>query len=178
MTEKEKVYFEKIFAKNQGPPTILVRKEAVILDKQDQNLEQQVWQRVRSCREEGSKNDLRQMQREALELAALYRSLAGQLTGKAREQALQLHRGEKANAAALTGIAMVSRRNGENLKLWQPGKEDPKKLLERCYHRSRRCMTEYLSRSPDGEFGVVFDQMARREGQHCLMILQLLGGIL
>ena len=90
----------------------------------------------------------------------------------------RLYAGEKANASALAGIGVLSRQGEEVLKLWQPGKEDPKKLLERCYHRSRRCMTEYLSRSPDGEFGVVFDQMARREGQHCLMILQMLGGIL
>ena len=68
-----------------------------------------------------------------MELAAIYRSLSAQLTGQQREQAVKLHRGEKANGAALAGIGLLSRQNGEHLKLWQPEKEDPKKLLERCY---------------------------------------------
>lgn len=110
-----------------------------------------------------------------MELAAIYRSLSAQLTGGQREQAVKLHRGEKANGAALAGIGLLSRQNGEHLKLWQPEKEDPKKLLERCYHRTRRCMAEYLARSAEGEFGVVFDRMAKREGDHCTLIAELLG---
>jgi len=43
------------------------------MDKQDFNMEQQVWQRVRASREEGTRQDLRQMQQEAMELAAVYR---------------------------------------------------------------------------------------------------------
>lgn len=145
------------------------------MDKQDLTMEQQVWQRVRTSREETPQNDLRQLQQEAMELAALYRSLTGQASGQTRGQLQELYRGEKANASALAGIRRLSRQPGENLKIWQPGKEDLSKLLERCYHRTRRCMTEYLARSADGEFGVVFEKMAKREGQHCLLIAQLLG---
>lgn len=147
------------------------------MDKQDQSIEQQVWQRVHSSREETVRNDLRQLQREAMELAAVYRALAGQLSGRSREQVLELHRGEKANAAALAGIGILSRQRGENLKLWQPGKESPQKALERCYHRTRRIMTEYMARSADGEFGVVFERMAKRAGEHCLLIAELLGSM-
>ena len=64
------------------------------MDKQDWNQEQQIWQRVRADREEGPKNDLRQMLREAMELAAAYRGLLPQLTGMQREQAAKLYRGE------------------------------------------------------------------------------------
>ena len=148
------------------------------MDKQDWNPEQQIWQRVRANREEGPKNDLRQMQREAMELAAVYRGLLSQLTGKHRELVMKLQRGEQANAAALAGIGLLSLQNREQLKLWQPGKEEPVKLLERCYHRTRRCMTEYMARSAEPEFGVVFDRMARREGEHCLLLAQLLGELL
>ena len=145
------------------------------MDKQDRTVEQQVWQRVKAGREDAPGNDLRQLQRDAMELAAIYRNLGGQLTGSPGELAAKLHRGEKANAAALAGIGRLARTGGETLKLWQPGKEDPKKLLERCYHRTRRCMTEYLARSADSEFGVVFDRMAKRESEHCWLIAELLG---
>lgn len=145
------------------------------MDKQSLSTEQQVWQRVNACREEGSKNDLRQLQREAMELAAVYRMLLPQLTGYQREQVMKLQQGERANAAALAGIGKLSRTGGEQLKLWQPGKEDPAKLLERCYHRTRRCLTEYLARSAEAEFGIVFDRMAKREGEHCAVIAEVLG---
>ena len=146
------------------------------MDKHDQKMEQQVWQRVRSCAEEEKpNNDLRQMQREALELAALYRGLSGQLTGKAREQVLTLYRGEKDNASALAGIRILSRQSGETLKLWQPGKELPQRVLERCYHRTRRCVTEYMARSADGEYGTIFRKLAQREEDHCVLIAELLG---
>lgn len=145
------------------------------MDKQDRHTEEQVWQRVRACREEAPKNDLRQLQREAMDLAAVYRNLTSQLTGKPQEQVRQLYAGEKANATSLAGIGKLSRMGGENLKLWQPGKEEPQKVLERCYHRTRRCMTEYLARSAEGEFGMVFARMARREEEHCCLIAELIG---
>lgn len=175
MTEKEKAFFEKIFANKDPLVTILVLKEAMTMDKQDLLTEQQVWQRVRSCREEGEKQDLRQLQREAMELAALYRNLSSQMTGKLQEQVKQLYMGEKANAAALAGIGMLSHQQGENLKLWSPGREEPQRMLEKCYHRTRRCLTEYMARSADGEFGVVFQKMAEREIAHCVLIAELLG---
>ena len=147
------------------------------MDKQDINLEHQVWQRVRSNREEAGKNDLWQLQREAMELAAIYRSLSAQMAGKLQEQMKRLYAGERANAAALAGIGKLSRQGSENLKLWQPGKEEPSRLLERCYHRTRRCMTEYVARSADGEFGTVFERMAKREGEHCALIAEVLGSL-
>ncbi len=145
------------------------------MDKQDWNVEQQIWQRVRANREEGSKNDLRQLRREAMELAAVYRGLLSRMTGRQREQVARLHQGEQANAAALAGIGILSHQNREQLKLWQPGKEEPQKLLERCYHRTRRCMMEYMARSAEAEFGVVFEKLAKREGEQCGIIAELLG---
>lgn len=117
------------------------------------------------------------MQREAMELAAIYRSLAARMAGKTQEQLMKLYRGERENAAALAGIGVLSRQMGENIKLWQPEREDAGRLLERCYHRTRRCMTEYLARSAEGECGVVFERLAKRAGDHCVMIAQLLGGM-
>ena len=143
----------------------------------DKTREGQVWQRVRSAAEEAPRNDLRQLQREAMELAAVYRGLVAQLAGRQQEHARRLYLGEKANAHTLAGIGRLSRQQGEALKLWQPGKEQPGKLLERCYHRTRRCMTEYMARSAEGEFGSVFQSMAEREREHCAMIAELLGSL-
>ena len=142
----------------------------------DRNV-QQVWQRVRAAGEEVPKNDLRQLQREAMELAAIYRGLMPQLAGRQQEQVRQLYLGEKANGAALAGIGILSHQSEEQLKLWQPGKEPVKKLLEKCYHRARRCMTEYMARAADSEYGVVFQKMADREGQLCTLIAELLGSL-
>ncbi len=143
----------------------------------DKTVEQKVWQRVRSAAEEPPGNDLRQLQREAMELAAVYRGLMPQLSGRQQEQARQLYLGEKANARMLAGIGLLSRQQGEALKLWQPGKESTVRVLERCYHRTRRCMVEYLARSADGEYGAVFRFMADREGEHCVYIAELLGSL-
>ncbi len=142
----------------------------------DRNV-QQVWQRVRSAAEEPARNNLRQLQREAMELAAVYRALVSQFTGRQQEQARRLYIGEKANAAALAGIGILSGQPGEALKLWQPGKEPARKALEKCYHRSRRCMTEYMARSAENEFGTVFQKLAEREEAHCALIAELLGSL-
>lgn len=147
------------------------------MDKQEWSKEQQVWQRIRSAQEEGQKNDLRQLQREAMELAAIYRGLMPRMKGHQQEQLARLHQGERNNAAVLAGIGILSHQNPEHLKLWQPEKEEPKKLLERCYHRTRRCLTEYLARSAEGEFGVLFERMAKREAEHCMIIAEVLGNL-
>ena len=147
------------------------------MDKQEQSTEQQVWQRVRGARNQASGSDLRQLQREAMELAAVYRSLASRMAGKNQARIKRLQAGETANAEALAGMGILLRQDGERLKLWQPGTEDPKRLLERCYHRTRRSVTEYLARSADGEVGIVFERMAKRAAEHCALIAEVLGGI-
>lgn len=139
--------------------------------------ELEVWQRVLSCREETPKHDLRQLRQESMELAAIYRNLSPRVSGTNQEQVKRLYRGERANAAALAGIGKLSRREEERLKLWQPGNEEPRRVLEKCYHRTRRCVTEYLARSADGEFGLVFGKLAKRGEDHCLWIAEILGSL-
>ena len=99
------------------------------------------------------------------------------MTGRSQELMKQLYTGERANAQALAGIGILSRSSGEVLKGWQPGKEDPGKQLLRCYHRTRRCMTEYLARSAEAEYGVVYQKLADREGHHCTLIAEVLGSL-
>lgn len=176
MTEKEKLFSKKYSQKTDAASYTGIE-GGDYLDNYDHPDEQRVWQRVHACQEEGRRQDLRQLQREAMELAAIYRRLFSVTAGRPREQLMKLYRGERSNAEMLAGIGKLSRSSGENLKLWDPGKEEPAKALERCYHRSRRCMTEYLSRSAEGEFGVVFEKLAKREAEHCTVIAEVLGSI-
>ena len=63
---------------------------------EDRNIESQVWQRVRASAEELPRNDLRQLQREAMELAAIYRNLMAQFAGRQQEQAQERIKAELA----------------------------------------------------------------------------------
>lgn len=135
----------------------------------------QVWQRVFARQEAVAGDDLRAMELAVLELMAVYRSLAGKLTGKPRERVQRLYEGEQAVLSALKGVALLSGRGGELLKPWNPQKEPTAKLLGNCYHKTRRCMTEYMARSAEPEFGVVFQKLAQRSGEHCALIAELLG---
>ena len=143
----------------------------------ESNMQQQVWQRVFARPEEARGEDLRTLLLTAMELAAGYRYLTGVLTGKQRERVRALQKGEAANAACLKGVAVLSGRGEEILKIWSPAKEPPRRLLEKSYHKTRRCMVEYMSRSAEPEFGTVFQKLADREGSHCAMLAELLGSL-
>ena len=145
------------------------------MDMMDPNTQRQVWDRVFSQPGEQPRNDLRPMLMAAMELAAAYRYLLGTLTGKQRERLRGLYEGELANIAALRGISILAGQGEEVLKLWSPAKEPGRKLLETCYHRTRRCMTDYMSRSAEPEFGMVFRKLSDREGEHCAALAEILG---
>lgn len=147
------------------------------MENREEKTEQQVWERVFARPVEPQGSDLRGMLLAAGELAAVYRYLTGVLTGKGREKAKQLYEGELANIACLKGIGLLSGRGEEVLKIWNPSKEPARKLLEKSYHRTRRCMVEYMSHSAEAEFGTVFQKLAEREGAHCAVLAQMLGSL-
>ena len=139
-----------------------------------QNPESQVWQRVFQPPEQPT-SDLRPLRMAVMELAAGYRHLSQTLTGPGKELARRLWEEEQASAACLKGLALLSGGGPEVLKIWDPPKESPQKLLVKCYHKSRRCMVECMTRSAEAEYGTVFRHLADREGQHCALLSQLLG---
>ena len=142
---------------------------------EERSAQAQVWERVFARNGEQPRDDLRELLAAATELAGVYRHLAGTLTGKPRERVRQLYEEELANIACLKGLGILAGRREEVLKIWAPSREPGKKLLEKCYHRSRRCMVNYMGYSAEPEFGVVFQKLAEREGQHCALIAELLG---
>ena len=144
---------------------------------EEQNREQQVWQRVFQRQEEQPRSDLRQLQLAAMELAGIYRHLAGDLTGRQRELVRGLYEAEMETAQCLKGLSILSGRREDVLTIWTPAKEPARKLLERCYHQTRRCMVDYTARSAEPELGPVFQHLAHRAATRCALIAQLLGNI-
>lgn len=145
------------------------------MEKKERSPEQQVWERVFAQKEEPARQELRQLRMAAAELASAYRYLTGIMTGKERTRAAALYQEQLETAACLKGIGILSGQGEEVLKLWKPSKEPARKMLEKCYHRSRRCMVEYMARSAEGEFGTVFRHLADREGAHCTILAGMLG---
>ena len=73
----------------------------------NRDVEQQVWQRVLG-QPEPPRGSLRPMELEAMEAAAVYRKLAGQFSGKGREQLRHLHDMQPEMLACLRGIGRLS----------------------------------------------------------------------
>ena len=133
--------------------------------------EQQVWQRV-WAEPRGGASGLQPLLREAAELAAVYRHLAG----KGHKQAfLELQRGEEKAVRCLRGILALSGEKTAPFRVVPTGKEPMEKEMKRCYHRSRRLMAEYAAAAATPETGLVFQQLAEQERQHCLTLIRLLG---
>lgn len=145
------------------------------MSQQNPNVERQVWQRVHAPPTGSGPRDLQQLIRESSELTAIYTRLQSSLTGCSRELTRQLRQTELSTLHCLQGIGILSHRSGETVKVWEPGRAEPGKLLEQCYHRTRRCATEYTARSLDPEYGEVFRTLAQQCNSQCARIAQLLG---
>lgn len=141
----------------------------------DPAVEQQVWQRVMGKPGPMLGEDLRPLMQMVQELAAVYRRLAGQSTGRSRELLRRLQEGEMANLACLKGIQTL---RGGPMPKGNPlpgDREGAGKALEKCYHRSRRLTGEYTARSAEPEFGGVFYEMAERERRLCALAAEAIG---
>lgn len=138
--------------------------------------EQQVWQRVRGTKGPDTGPEQKQMLLDAMEMAAVYGYLLKNASDQSRELLLRLQEGERANIACLKGIARLRRQELPG-KILPPDREPPQKMLERCYHRSRRAMLGFLAQSAVDEFGEVYRAMADREERHCAWLAQLMGSL-
>ena len=129
---------------------------------EDRDLEKRVWERV-AAREGAPREDMEELLRQARELGEEYRALArlmgdrGELAGVRREQ--------QENARILAGIRALQ----------QGGGSEKQKRLRRCYHRSRRAMTDYASRMAAAEVGLAYQYLSELERRHCIEVLKMLG---
>lgn len=125
----------------------------------NRDVEQQVWQRVLG-QSEPPRGSLRPMELEAMEAAAVYRKLAGQFSGRGREQLRHLHDMQMEILACLRGIGRLSGSGGRKTAQIAVPEEPAAKALEKRYHCARRAVTEYTVRTVDGDFGIVFQHLA------------------
>ena len=129
---------------------------------EDRDLEKRVWERV-AAREGAPREDMEELLRQARELGEEYRALArlmgdrGELAGVRREQ--------QENARILAGIRALQ----------QGGGSEKMQRLRRCYHRSRRAMTDYAARMAAAEVGLAYQYLSELERQRCIEVLKMLG---
>ena len=139
------------------------------MERIDRELEERVWQRIQGQPQAGP-GDLRPLLLLAMEAEAACRQLP---PGPTRER---LVKNAAANAACLRGIGILGGEGGKRQSQAVP-REPARKLIEKCYHRARHLTAEYTARELDGEFGVVYRQMADRERENCALLMELLGGL-
>ena len=129
---------------------------------EDRDLEKRVWERV-AAREGAPREDMEELLRQARELGEEYRALArlmgdrGELAGVRREQ--------QEIGRILAGIRALQ----------QGGGSEKLQRLRRCYHRSRRAMTDYAARVATPEVGLAYQYLSELERQHCIEVLKMLG---
>ena len=82
------------------------------------------------------------MELEAMEAAAVYRKLAGQFSGRGREQLRHLHDMQMEILACLRGIGRLSGSGGGKAAQIAVPEEPAAKALEKRYHCARRAVTE------------------------------------
>ena len=130
---------------------------------EDRELERRVWERVAARESPPREEDLEALLRQAREIAEEYRALAP-LMGD-RSTLAGIRREEQEIARILAGIRVLS----------QGGRSEKLQRLRRCYHRSRRAMTDYAARVATPEVGLAYQYLSELERQHCLEILRMLG---
>ena len=148
------------------------------MEKVDKQLEKRVWQRVQS-RQEATPPPIRQESLKpwvlvALENTAVLRTLQLQLIGKQWEGLRRLEGDCSRIGQALRGICQMQ---GETVRLnpVPTPKEMPRRALEKSFHRTRRLREEMLKRCADGDFGVVFQSLARKCEDLCAALAEMIG---
>lgn len=146
------------------------------MEKLDPNKELQVWQRVM----EGPspvQQDIRPLLLSAWESAAVYRHLLPALTGKQRVRMKVLHDRALQSVDMLKGIQSMSGNPVGKLQHPPIPKEPVRRLLEKSFYRSRNLIIEYTARSPEAEYGMVYQALADQERQTAAALSALIGGL-
>lgn len=148
------------------------------MEKVDKQMEKRVWQRVQS-RQEATPPPVRQDSLKpwvlvAQENTAVLRSLQLQLIGKQWEGLRRLEVDSGRLVQTLRGICQMQ---GESIRLSPvpTPKEVPRRALEKSFHRTRRLREEMVKRCADGDFGIVFQSLARKCEDLCAALAEMIG---
>ena len=137
-------------------------------------MENRVWQRVLAGPEKSGEN-LQPLILAAAETAMEYYHLLRRSSGKNREALQQLYDRTRVNLNCLRGLQTMRFGSAGKVGNLPASGENQRKIMETCYRRTPRAMTEYTARSAEPEFGAVFAVMAQREQSNAALIAEILG---
>lgn len=144
------------------------------MDTIDPKKAQRVWARVTGGTAAARPESPKALVLSCQESAQMYLALSKNLHTQAGERLRQLYEQERRCVAALRGICLLQ---GEAVKLpaANAGKEPPRRMLEVCCRRAFRMAAECEFRASDPEFGMAFAELARRQRESGMTLLELLG---
>ena len=138
----------------------------------DPNQAARVWQRVRGNSAPGGENTLEQLIVQEWEGAAFCFQLARRSSGRESMALQQIGRQKQTNCACLKGIHTLLTGKKVTLSPVKPGENS----LRGCYEREVQCLKSYAGRASDPDYGYVFSSMKNKAGEHCRLLLELIGG--
>ena len=130
---------------------------------EDLELERRVWERVADRENHSREEDMDALLRQNRQIAEEYRALAARMGD--RNLLAGIRREEQETARILAGIRALQ----------QGGGSEKLQRLRRCYHRSRRAMTDYAARVATPEVGLAYQYLSELERRHCIEVLKMLG---
>lgn len=148
------------------------------MEKLDKELQNRVWQRVQNREPvpmpQLPEENLKSLLLTARENLVAYTQLQKQMGPGMRENLNRLRLETQRSIACMQGICRL---RGEPIKShrMEPMRENDRRMLEKCYHRERKLCTAWEQRAVDPEYGMVFQKLSRQAGEHCTMLMELLG---
>lgn len=143
------------------------------MEKFDEQLEQRVWQRIHGEVKPASLQALAAAERSC---AAAYLRLARMVQGPEKGILRQLFERERQHGKILNGLSIAQSGQALSIRTVPPAADSLQVALRKCYAASLKAAAEYRRCSADVEHGAVFAHLAQQEQEHCVMILEILGG--
>lgn len=156
------------------------------MEKFDPDVAKRVWQRVTAPAEcsptpplppaytPPQAPDLGMLLARITRLAAIYRQLAGRLTGQSRVLLQKLAAAKQNQLAYFKGLCALS--GGCKAPRLPPmDKTAPRLLLEQCYGWESQLLEFFDERASDRRLGHIYSHLAQQQRGSCLQLLILLG---
>ena len=146
------------------------------MEKLDTDLQNRVWQRVQGKNPAPTpeKLNLKPWMLAAQQNGAAYQSLLRSFGGREGEQLKRLQTESGRCVACMKGLCRLRGEKVKTMPLPQ-SRDNPRQLLEKCYHRERNLWQQLEQHSGDPEHGIVFARLAQQAKEHCVTIMEILG---
>ena len=146
------------------------------MEKQNLELEQRVWKRIRG-EEPPSPVSIQSLMAAEQDEAAIHLMLSRQMQGREKALLRKMFEEDRCHAAMLRGMNELMTGKRLATRTAPPQPQTPQIALRKSYARKLQALSEYESRCTDGEYGAVFFKMVQQEKEHCALILEILGSM-